>query len=79
LSLTWWRLAQAMLLPINTSENQKCNLDFQRGGGELCRYLSFVVLDILTATTFRDQNEKFSVWSCGLYHFAIDQNDKMTF
>ena len=33
-----------------------------------------VVLDILTASTFQDQNEEFSMWFCGLRCFVADQN-----
>lgn len=32
------------------------------------------VTDILTASTFQDQNEEFSMWFCGLRCFAADQN-----
>jgi len=38
-----------------------------------------MVPDILTVTTFPDQNEKFSVWFSGLYHCSVDQNDNLTF
>jgi len=33
-----------------------------------------VVTDILTVSTFQDQNEEFSMWFCGLRCFAADQN-----
>ena len=32
------------------------------------------VTDILTASTFQEQNEEFSMWFCGLRCFAAEQN-----
>ena len=37
------------------------------------------VPDILTASTFQDQNEEFSMWFCGLRCFAAKKNVQSAF